>query len=294
MKVGTVEIDDTFAEAFSCTYSRILITASNEKWAKIAAQEVTGFGTSMIACSAEGGIEGYVPPEETPDGRPGYVVQFWIQKKAMLKELIARIGQCILPTPTTAVWNYTDSEETLDVGHKMRFFGDGHESALKAHDRELVSIPLMLGDFLIEKEIGIARGVAGGNFIILADSQEAALEAAEKAVSVIEEVKGAITPFPGGICASGSKVGSKKYSFMCATTNECYCPTIAHTVEISKVKDVAGVSEIVIDGINESTVRKAMKLGIEAAASVSGVKRITAGNYGGDLGDTHIKLRELF
>jgi len=293
VKLGRVEIEDTFAEAFSCTYSRFLITASSEKWARTAAQEATGFGTSMIGCSAEGGVEGHLRGDKTPDGRPGCIVQLWGSKKAMQKELIARIGQCVLPAPTTAVWNYTDSEELFDIGHKMGFFGDGHERELQLHGRKVVSIPLMMGDFLIEKDIGIAKGVAGGNFIILAASLEAALKAAESAVSAIGRVKGVITPFPGGVCASGSKVGSKRYSFMCATTNECYCPTIAHSVNATKVKGMAAVSEVVLDGIDEKAVRKAMKLGIEAAAAIPGVRRITAGNYGGELGEIHIRLSEI-
>jgi formylmethanofuran--tetrahydromethanopterin N-formyltransferase len=292
MKLNGVEIEDTYAEAFTGFYSRILITAVNEKWARIAATEAVGYGTSLIECSAETGIEGMLPSESTPDGRPGCVIQIWASKKKMTKELIGRIGQCILTSPTAAVFNYCDSDEKLDVGYKMRFFGDGYESTTSVGGREMVSIPIMMGDFLIEKELGIAKGVAGGNFIILAKDQKSALRAAEEAVCVIEGVEGVITPFPGGVCAAGSKVGSK-YKFMIASTNDKYCPTIADKVKDSKVKGIGAVLEIVIDGISEEKVGEAMKQGIKAAAEVDGVKKITAGNYGGTLGKVHFHLRKL-
>lgn len=294
MKLNDVEIEDTFAEAFTSTYSRILITAINEKWAKIAAREATGYGTSMIGCSAEAGIEGFVDDSETPDNRPGYVIQIWTSKKRMTGELIGRIGQCILTAPTTAVWNYLDSEETLDIGYKMRFYGDGFEEIRKFKGREIISIPVMMGDFLIEREFGIAKGVAGGNFLILADAQRVALSAAEAAIEAIEGVEGVITPFPGGVCASGSKVGSNKYKFMHATTNERYCPSIADKVEETEVQGIDAVSEVVIDGSSEEKVKEAMREGIQAASKVKGVKKISAGNYGGTLGTVHIYLKDLF
>lgn len=294
MEINGVEIEDTFAECFTSTYSRVLITAVNEKWARIAATCATGYGTSMIGCSAEAGIEGSLDETRTPDGRPGHIIQMWTSKKRMMGELLGRIGQCILTAPTAAVFNYCESGEKLDAGHKMRFFGDGYESDSVVGGRNVTVIPIMGGEFIIEKEFGVAGGVAGGNFIIIADSRESALKATEAAVEAIDIVEGVITPFPGGICASGSKVGSNKYKFMHACTNEMYCPTISEKVEGSLVKDAEGVLEIVIDGVSEGRVREAMKKGIEAACKIDGVKRISAGSYGGTLGNVHIYLRELF
>ena len=294
MKINNTEIEDTFAECFTSFYSRFLLTAVNEKWARIAATQATGYGTSMIGCTAEAGIEGFLDETKTPDGRPGYIIQLWTSKKNMMNELLGRIGQCVLTSPTAAVFNRCESDEKLDVGHKMRFFGDGHQSRGDVGGRAVTIIPIMGGEFVIEKEFGIAKGVAGGNFIILADSIEAALGASEKAVEAIGDVKGVITPFPGGICASGSKVGSNKYKFMHACTNELYCPTISETVKGSHVKDAKSVLEIVIDGTSEKSLRAAMKIGIEAATKTKGVNGITAGNYGGTLGKVHIYLKELF
>lgn len=293
MQLNSVEIEDTFAEAFTSYYSRFIITATNEKWAKIAAQGATGYATSLVGCTGEAGIEQYISPEETPDRRPGYVVQVWAPKSKLKDELLGRIGQCVLTAPTTAVWNFCDSKEKLDIGYKLRFFGDGYEKVEKRYGMEVVVIPIMLGEFLIEKELGISKGIAGGNFLIFAESQKSALEAAEKAVEAISSVGGVITPFPGGICASGSKVGSRKYAFMRATTNEQCCPTICNLIEKTKVKGVGAVAEIVIDGISEEKVKEAMRAGIESAAKISGVKKITAENYGGTLGNVRIRLREL-
>lgn len=294
VEINGVKIEDTFAESFTNAYTRLLITAVNEKWARIAATQATGYGTSMIGCTAEAGIESFLEDAKTPDKRPGYIIQLWTSKKNMMNELLGRIGQCVLTSPTAAVFNWCESDEKLDAGHKMRFFGDGHQSKGTVGEREVTKIPIMGGEFVIEKEFGVSKGVAGGNFIILADSIESALVAVESAVEAIKEVEGVITPFPGGVCASGSKVGSNKYKFMHACTNELYCPTISETVEGSLVKEAGSVLEIVIDGTSEEQVKEAMKKGIEAACKIEGVAEITAANYGGTLGNVHIHLRELF
>lgn len=294
MEINGVEIEDAFAESFTGTYSRLLITALSEKWARIAATCATGYGTSFIGCSAETGIEGFLDETKTPDRRPGYIIQIWTSRKRMMGELLGRIGQCVLTSPTAAVFNYCESSEKLDAGHKMRFFGDGYESTNTVDSREVTVVPVMGGEFVIENEFGVAEGVAGGNFIIIANSIEPALKAAEAAVDAIGKVEGVITPFPGGVCASGSKVGSNKYRFMHACTNERYCPTISKRVKESLVKDAEGILEIVIDGTSEERVKEAMKRGIEAACKIEGIRRISAGSYGGTLGNVHIYLRELF
>lgn len=286
-----MEVEDTYAEAFEGYYSRLIVTALNRKWAEHTAREATGYATSMIDCSSEAGIEGLA--KETPDNRPGVVFQIWARKKRMKDELLGRIGQCILTAPTAAVWNHCSSEEKLDIGYKMRYYGDGYEELRSIAGREMVAIPVMMGDFLIEREFGIARGVMGGNLFILADSQGAALAAAEKAVAAIHRIEGVITPFPGGVCGAGSKVGAARYKFMHATTNQEYCPTIATKVKETKVKGLGGVAEIVIDGITEAKVREAMGAGLKAALGSKGVKRISAGNYNGTLGKVKIHLREL-
>jgi formylmethanofuran--tetrahydromethanopterin N-formyltransferase len=297
MEINGVEIEDNFAEAFGIQVSRILITAATKKLALVAATEATGYGTSVIGCPAEAGIDGYVPPQETPDGRPGYVIMICNMNKDKLDhELLERVGMCVLTAATTAVFDWMEEpDEKLKTGQKLKFFGDGYEQKMEIEGRKIHSIPLMSGDFLVEAELGIKAGVAGGNFFILAENQPAGLLAADAAVDAIEAVSGAITPFPGGIVASGSKVGSTKYKFLGASTNEKMCVTLKDEVEGCEIpENVNGVYEIVIDGVDEEAVKAAMKAGIEAAVKISGVIQISAGNFGGNLGKYQIKLHELF
>ncbi|MEA1984405.1 MAG: formylmethanofuran--tetrahydromethanopterin N-formyltransferase [Euryarchaeota archaeon] len=296
MELNGVEIEDTFAEAFPIKIARVLITAATERWANVAAQEATGFGTSVIMCPAEGGIEKFVTGDETPDGRPGVYIQICtFGYKSLEEQLLERIGQCVLTAPTTAVFNgLPDAEKQFDTGFKLKFFADGMESETEVAGRKAYKIPMMEGDFIVEHSIGAVGGVAGGNFFILGDSQMSALTAAEAAVDAIQKVEGSITPFPGGIVASGSKVGANKYKFLKATANEKFCPSIKKDVEGTEIPDdVEAVYEIVINGLNTDVVRDAMQVGVKAAVTIPGIKKITAGNFGGSLGPYKFDLRDI-
>lgn len=285
-------IEDTYAEAFGTKAAYVLITAATKKLALIAATEATGFATSFIGCPAEAGIDSYLPPEKTPDGRPGYAIIICQNKTDKVKEqLLERIGQCVLTAPTTAVFNLLPETQQQDnLGFKLAFFADGYQKKVKLYDRDMYAIPVMSGDFLIEENFGITDAVAGGNLFIMAKTQASALMAAEAAVLAIREVKGVITPFPGGIVASGSKVGSKKYDFMHATTNEEYCPTLKDVVETKLPLDAEGVFEIVFDGLTEESINEATQRAINAIKSCPDVIKISAGNYGGNLGKYKINL----
>jgi formylmethanofuran--tetrahydromethanopterin N-formyltransferase len=292
MQIRGINIADTFAEAFSMYGTRVIVTAENDKWAKTAAREATGFATSIIECGIEAGIEEKLSPDETIDGRPGYSILFFTMKKDNLKkELRKRVGQTIMTAATTACFNGLNSKEKIKVGGDIRYFGDGYQISKLYGDRRFWRIPIMGGEFLIEESFGIQKGIAGGNIIIVAENQSSALKAAENAVDKMREVKGVVMPFPGGIVSSGSKVESK-YSFLNAATNTSYCPTIKAQTE-SKLRENAGaVYEIVIDGLSTQSVAQAMKRGIKAAA-LPGVIEITAGNYGGDLGTENFYLHEI-
>ena len=296
MEINGVEIKDTYAEGFGIKVTRILVTAATPRLAKIAATEATGYGTSVIGCPAEAGIDCFVPAECTPDGRPGYAIMICQGgKKALDHELMERIGMCVLTAPTAAAFNLLESEETLKTGNKLKFFGDGFEKECCIEGRKVHSIPIMSGDFLVESEFGYKDGVAGGNFFILAKDVMAGVKAAQLAVKAISHVPGTITPFPGGMVASGSKVGSNKYSkFLNASTNEKMCVTLKDQVDSDIRPDADGVFEIVIDGVDEESVKAAMKAGIMAACTVDGVLEISAGNFDGKLGAYIMKLHELF
>ncbi len=292
MEFNGVELEDTYAEGFPVWVARVVITAVTKEWAYKAATEATGFATSTIGCPCEAGIERYLPASETPDHRPGYAILICCGKKALKEQVLERVSECVLTAPTTAVFNgKAGSEEIIPI--KLHFFGDGYESKVEVGGIQCWSIPIMGGDFIVEEEIGAIKGVAGGNFLIMGDSQMSALVAAEAAVTAIAEVPGCITPFPGGVVSSGSKVGSKKYKFMGASTNEKFCPSIAAKVEDTDIPaGVKAVYEIVIDGVDEASVKAAMKAGVQAACRVPGVVKITAGNYGGNLGPFKFFLKD--
>jgi len=293
---NTCEIADTFAEMFPLWAGRILITADNEKWALTAAEVATGFATSVIMSPAEAGIEGVISQEKTPDKRPGVLIQIYNRNRFDLKnQMILRIGQCVMTCPTTSAFDgLPNSKRRLKVGRSLRYFGDGFQRKALVGERKVWKIPVMEGNFFVEDSFGVVEAVAGGNFLIFAKDKASGLKAAEESVNAIKnEAREVILPFPGGICRSGSKAGSLKYKLK-ASTNHPYCPTLKTLVENSQIpENVNSVYEIVINGLNLESVKKAMGIGIKAAASILGVVRISAGNYGGRLGPYKAFLKEV-
>ena len=288
--INGVEIEDTFAEAFGMWCARILITGASRKWAREAAVQMTGFATSVIACGCEAGIEGDV--EHTPDGRPGVsVLIFAMGKDALVRQMIARIGQCVLTCPSAACFNGLPGEERVSIGGQLRFFGDGFQSSKVIGGRRYWRVPVMEGEFLVGDKFGVQRAIGGGNFLILGSHQQVTLEAAELAVEAMQRVPGVVMPFPGGIVRSGSKVGSK-YKFLKASTNHAYCPSLRGIVTSALPESVHSVLEIVIDGLDVASIERATRAGI-LAACISGICSISAGNYGGNLGKFKFHLRKI-
>ncbi len=297
LELSGVVVRPSFAEAFPMRATRLLITAESPRWAEIAARSMTGFATSVIGCGCEAGIERLLGPEETPDGRPGVaVLLFAMSEKALAEQLVRRVGQCVLTCPTASAWNGLAAERSLSLGRSLRFFGDGFQASKRIGSRRFWRVPVMEGEFLVEDRVGVVKGVGGGNFLILAETAAAALHAAEAAVAAIAHVPGVILPFPGGIVRSGSKVGSR-YKGLIASTNHRYCPTLRAVVpDTALPAEVGAVLEIVIDGLDEASVGRAMVAGIRAACALgrsAGVVAIDAGNYGGKLGPYHFHLHQL-
>jgi formylmethanofuran--tetrahydromethanopterin N-formyltransferase len=294
MRIGSVDIIDTYAEAFGARYTRLLITAATDFWLDAALHSISGYATSVIGCDAEVGVERRLAAKESPDGRPGAaVLLFGFTAETVTQAAQHRVGQCVLTCPSAACFGgLTDAAETYSLGKYLRYFGDGFEEKGEVGGRPVWRVPVMDGEFVIEATGGIAKGVAGGNIIIQADSQDAALAAAQRAANAVAETPGAIAPFPGGVCRSGSKVGSK-YKALVASTADAYCPTLRERVDSQLAAGVKCAYEIVIDGVDQAAVAAAMKAAIEAAVGVD-VIAIGAGNYGGKLGKYPIKLRELF
>jgi formylmethanofuran--tetrahydromethanopterin N-formyltransferase len=294
--INGVQIDDSFAEAFGMKATRVLITAANLKWAYHAATSMTGFATSVIACGCEAGIECKLDPDQTPDRRPGAsVLLFAVSTKELTKQLERRVGQCVLTAPTSACFAGIDEGEKLPLGNTLRFFGDGFQMSKRIDGKRYWRVPVMDGEFLCEDTTGMVKAVGGGNLLILTETQDQALAAVEAAIEAMRKVRNVIMPFPGGVARSGSKVGSK-YQTLPASTNDAFCPTLRGVADSALTADIGCVMEIVIDGLTEADVRAAMRAGIQAVCGLGaakGVKRISAGNYGGKLGQYHFHLREI-
>jgi formylmethanofuran--tetrahydromethanopterin N-formyltransferase len=295
LTINDVPLEDTFAEAFPMTAARLVVTAATSEWALTAGRTATGYAASVIGCDAEAGIERELPAHETPDGRPGVsLLLFGFSRDGLQKAAINRVGQCILTCPTTACYNGlpVNKERAIRIGGNLRFFGDTFQGSKLLEGRRYWRVPVMDGEFLCEDLFGTVKGVAGGNFLILGETQQIALAAAEAGIAAIRTVPGVITPFPGGIVRSGSKVGSR-YKKLKASTNDAYCPTLRGLVKTALPAEVGAVYEIVIDGVDLAAIENAMRAGIRAACR-PGVVRITAGNYGGKLGPFHLHLHKLF
>ncbi len=296
MNLNGVYIEDTFAEAFPMKATRLIITAMTLKSAYRAANSLTGFASSVIACGCEADIECELDPMDTPDGRPGIaVIIFAMSVKQLADQVLRRVGQSVMTTATSACFAGLRCEPSIKLGSSIRFFGDGYQIAKRIDGIRYWRIPVMHGEFVCEEKTGVANAVGGGNFLVFAKTTRHALTACEQAVKAIRRVPRAVTCFPGGIVGSGSKVGSK-YKFLKASTNDAYCPTLKGRVRSSLTPEVGSVLEVVVDALDQEAIRESIRAGIETVCKFGpqkGIYRISAGNFGGRLGPYHFHLREI-
>lgn len=294
MKIAGTLIDDTYAEAFRMRCARVIVTAAEPYWVDAAVAALTGYGSSVLGCDAEAGLERKIDARETPDGRPGAAaLLFGFTVDPLAKALQNRTGQCIMTCPTAAAYDgFPEAEERVPLGSYLRFFGDGFQKSKAIAGRRYWRVPVMDGEFLVDDTAGVVKGIAGGNIIIQGRTPQDALLAARVAAAAVAAVPGVIAPFPGGVVRSGSKVGSR-YKGLRASTNDAFCPGIRGRVAKTELDPEATCAyEIVIDGIDDASVAAAMKAAVHAAAG-PGVPRISAGNYGGKLGKFLFRLREV-
>jgi formylmethanofuran--tetrahydromethanopterin N-formyltransferase len=292
-----IRVDDTFAEAFEMRATALVITAPNARWARQAAQTMSGFATSVIGCGCEAGIDRELAPKQTPDGRAGVrVLLFAVSTTELQKQLQTRVAQCVLTSPGSACYAGLAGEETLRLGNALRYFGDGWQISKRLGAKHYWRLPVMDGEFVCEATTGLTKkAVGGGNLLIMGRTARSTQVAAEAAVAAIARVPDVIVPFPGGIARSGSKIGSK-YKGVIASTNDAYCPTLRGAVKTALDDDIGSVLEIVIDGLTSEAVAAAMRAGLAALLRLGpkrGAVRIGAGNYGGKLGPHHYHLRDL-
>jgi formylmethanofuran--tetrahydromethanopterin N-formyltransferase len=300
--MARAEVDDTYAEAFRSIYAEFLITARDRTWLNHAVAAATGNASSTIMCDCEAGLDRYVGPGgdesfQTPDGRPGAIVQFHVprfrkdRREALERSLLVRISQNVLTCPTASAFNLLDTEDFYKLGRKLAFFGDGHQFRATRHDRPVWVVPILGGEFIIDRRFGYRDGLMGGNLWFLGESADAALLAAERAAAAVAKTPGVIMPFPGGIAASGSKAGSR-YKFSIASTYAEYCPTLRDKLgEQSRVPaGIKSIMEVIINGRDLATIVAATHQAIEACVTTSGLVKVSAGNYGGRLGKSFIYL----
>jgi len=302
--IKKAEIEDTFAEAFDSLYCRLIVTADDEETLKQAAEDATATPSGVIG-RLDSGIERWLSERETPDRRKGAILQFWkgLDKGKPLedllrrfeKELSYRIRQDILVKPFTAVFDAlsVEPEGKIDMMERVGHCGDGFEWEEQLYGRNMIVVPIMVPDFLIERHIGYARGISGGNFWFMCKTKKAVMDAGKKALEAMSRIEGVITPFD--VCSAGSKTETH-FPLIGPTTNHPYCPSLKQKLGAgSKTpENVNFIPEIVINGVSMQAVKKAMRAGIEAALSVDGVVKISAGNYAGKLGNYKIYLCELF
>ena len=295
-------LDDTYAEAFRSIYAEFLITARDRKWLDHAVASCTGNASSTILCDCEAGLDRYVGPGgdatfATPDDRPGAIVQMHVPRfckdrvEALERSLLVRISQNVLTCATTACFNLLDTDPYLKLGRKIACFGDGWQFRDLRFGRKIWVIPILGGEFCLDRRFGFRDGLMGGNLWFLGRDIDSALLAAERAQAAVAKVPGVITPFPGGIAASGSKAGSR-YKFSVASTYERFCPTLKEKLgDQSGVPDgVRSIMEIIINGRDLASIVAATQAAIAAAIDTPGLVKISAGNYGGRLGKSFIYL----
>jgi formylmethanofuran--tetrahydromethanopterin N-formyltransferase len=295
-------IDDTYAEAFRCIYAEVLITARDRKWLDHAIHAATGNASSSILCDCEAGLDRYVGPGgdesfATPDGRPGAVVQFHMPRfrkdrvQALERSLLVRLSQNVLTCPTCACFNLLDTPEFFKLGRKIAFFGDGHQFRDERFRRRVWVVPILSGEFVLDRRFGYRDGLMGGNLWLMGTTPDAALTAAERAAEAASQVPGVIQPFPGGLAASGSKAGSR-YKFAVASTYAEFCPTLRTKLgDASKVPEgVTSIQELILNGRDLDAISAATQAAIAAAKDTPGLVRISAGNYGGRLGKSFVYL----
>ncbi|MFX1465548.1 MAG: formylmethanofuran--tetrahydromethanopterin formyltransferase [Promethearchaeota archaeon] len=309
------KVDATYCEAFYGLFVRVLVTAERGIYPedrldpylekdelRFAAYRSTSTPATVVG-RTEAGIEGWLPKTKTPDGREGVILQFWSiydEKKLLLsqidklyREFSIPVRQDILSCYTTSLFDWLKPSEGIEIVGSIdtqRYIGDCG-GGFERLGKEVIEVPLMGGqDFVVDKKLNVGKGVSGANLWFFCDTVLSGRKAGREAIKAISEIEGVITSFY--ICPSGSMVAN--YKEIGPPTNYQYCPSLKNEIENSLVPEgIRAIPEIVIDGISLEAVKKAMKAGIESVYEMDVVKRISAGNYGGKLGQVKLELNEI-
>lgn len=294
---GTI-IEDTYCECTDVYIARVLLTAISES---VAIHEATYLcGWSIItSVPIQGCVEGIAPPSVTPDGRPGVLIQLNAPtpvgldsfRRAVLERLY------ILPhLPTCSLFDATPdgkAEEWIETAAHVGRWGDGFERNVVVGGHDALSIPIMTGDQIIDRQVGVCTGT-DGVIEVFGQTVESCMTGAQEAVARIvrDTTHVAVFNYPvGGI--SGAKVGGTTYTEEGVTINEPFCPSLRNAVE-TKIPDRANaVIEFPLTAISESAVRLGLKTAIDAFADTPGIVEITAPSFDGAWGGRQLVLRDL-
>ena len=169
--------------------------------------------------------------------------------------------------PTTAVYDGLESgEERIALGKHLRFFGDGYQKSKLVGGRRYWRIPVMDGEFLIEDQLFVGKGVGGGNIILQAETLTVALAAARRASGGRGAAARASSlrfraAWPAAAAKSARATRNSRLRRPKPTARRC---AAASTRGLAAGANFA--YEIVIDGCDEVHVAAAMSAAMHAAA----------------------------
>lgn len=286
MKLRGVFIQDTFAEAWDLEVARIILTAMEEDVAWAAAHQFAGAaGSSELGSRINAGVEHALPPQETPDGRPGVVVALAMppnRHDQFVEELATRLVLATL-IPTVAVFDGmlsdVTSTATLDWYALTAHHWAGYEEEREVAGRRVCQVPTTTGSFIYERRITLSLEGTDGHIVCFAESQPAAVIAMKAAKTAITRV--------GGVSPMG-------YGLEQVFRERDYVPALKHHVPVSKVPaGVKSALNLLMFGVNPARMRDAIREAARAACHVDGVLEIGAMNFGGQFGRHQYWLREL-
>ena len=292
------EIDDTYAEAFRSIYAEVLITARDRIWLDHAVNAVTGNASSSILCDCEAGLDRYLDPAQTPDARPGAVVQFHVPRfhkdrtQRLERVLLVRLSQNVLTCPTAACFNLLDEPTYFKLGRKIAFFGDGWQFRDVRFGRKVWVIPILSGEFVLDRRFGYRDGLMGGNLWLMGAMPtrlcwppSAPYRRSIKCPACLRHSRAvsrrAVRRWEADT-SSRLPAPMKRIARHCATS-------LAHQSKLPA--GVASVQEIIINGRDLPTIAQATQAVISGCVETPGLMKISAGNYGGRLGKGFIYLR---
>ena len=90
-----------------------------------------------------------------------------MSEKELAKQILNRAGQCVMTSPTSALYSGNVSEKKISLGKALRYFGDGFQISKVVDGKRLWRIPVMDGEFICEEFAYQMKAVGGGNFLIL-------------------------------------------------------------------------------------------------------------------------------